>query len=171
MAGVLVLCERGFENRVLEEIENLGSFKSTGFKGVLIGEIADLEAFLNSLEGKPFIQVSRVVPYEDSFYFKPEKLSEILRDRVEKYTDRFETGKTFCVRMVRRGLKGKISSRDIEREIGGYIQTFLEEKGKEPKVNLEDPDKVIIIETLGNLCLIGLISKELRQKHPLVKSK
>ena len=169
--GVLVVCERGAERMVLEELREMGSFEETGFREVLVGEVGDLEAFLAALEAKPFIGVSRVIPYEEAFHFKPESLLGILKERTAKYAERIEAEETFCVRMERRGFKGRLSSKEVEREIGGYLWNLLKEQGKEPKVNLDDPDKALVIQTLGNLCLLNLVSKEFRQKHPLVRFK
>jgi tRNA(Ser,Leu) C12 N-acetylase TAN1 len=90
---------------------------------------------------------------------------------MKKYTDRIGARETFCVRMERRGLKGRLSSKDVEREVGGYLWTLLKEEGKEPKVDLEKPDKTVVIQTLGNLCLLGLVNKEFKQKHFLVRFK
>jgi tRNA(Ser,Leu) C12 N-acetylase TAN1 len=171
VVGVLVICERGAERFVLEEIKDMGSFDGTGFREVLIGEVEDLEDFLTTLEDKPFIHVSRVIPYEESFHFKPETLVEILKEKMKKYADRIGVGETFCVRMERRGLKGRLSSKEVEREVGGYLWNLLKEEGKEPKVDLEKPDKTVVIQTLGNLCLLGLVNKEFKQKHFLVRFK
>ncbi|KYH37911.1 MAG: conserved hypothetical protein, containing THUMP domain, partial [Candidatus Hecatellales archaeon B24] len=171
MVGVLVICERGSEWFVLKEIKGMGDFKRTGFKEVLIGEVENLEAFLADIEAKPFIPISRVIPYEEAFHFSPENLLEILKERVGKYVDAVKTGKTFCVRMERRGFKGKLSSKEVEREIGSHLWKLLEERGEKPRVNLEDPDETVIIQTLGNLCLLGLIDKNLKQRHPLVRVK
>jgi tRNA(Ser,Leu) C12 N-acetylase TAN1 len=113
--------------------------------------------------------LSRVVPIEKDFYFSPENVEDIFKMEVEEFVDRIKPGETFCVRITRRGMKGIFSSQEMARKVGSFIWQKLEERGIKPKVDLENPDKMIIFETLGNWCGVGVISKELREKHYYLK--
>jgi tRNA(Ser,Leu) C12 N-acetylase TAN1 len=69
-------------------------------------------------------------------------------------------------------MKGVLSSKDLEREIGSHIYNKLKERdGIEHKVDLKDPDKMLVIETIGNIAGMALISKEDRKTFPLIKIK
>ncbi|MEM2685491.1 MAG: THUMP domain-containing protein [Candidatus Bathyarchaeia archaeon] len=169
---VIVVCERGEDFVVLREISDLGEFKETGFRDVLQGQVEDLEAFLEELTKRRLTAVSRVIPVEEFFKFKPEDLLEILKERARRLVDRIGEGESFCVRVERRGFKGAVSSSELERELGGYVWQFLKDKyGKPPKVDLTNPDKLISIQTIGGLCGIALVDRKLREKYPFVRVK
>lgn len=172
MVYVIVICERGEDFIVLREISGLGEFKETGFRDVLQGQVEDLEAFLKELTNRQLTSVSRVIPVEEFFKFKPENLLETLKDKVRGLMDRIGEGESFCVRVERRGFKGAISSSELERSLGGYVWQLLKDKyGKPPKVDLMNPDKLISIQTIGGLCGIALVDRKLREKYPIVKVK
>lgn len=165
-ANILVTAHRGLGKSLIKELKDLGNFRETDFRDVLLGEVDDLTKFLEETDKRTSFLLSRIVPIEKSFYFSPEKALEVFKSEVKPFLDRIKGSETFCVRVERRGMKGIISSRDIEREVGTFIQALIEERnGIRPRVNLEDPDKMIIFETLGNWCGIGLISKEMRKRY------
>lgn len=169
---VLITCERGREREVLEELAGLGMFEPSGFRDVILGEVDNLEEFLQAVEMKPFLPIMRVVPLEETFYFSPENFLEVVKERASKHVDRIQKGQTFAVRMERRGMKGVLSSREVEREVGGYIWQLLHERwGERPKVNLTDPDWLIAIETVGNFGGISFIPRDLRQRYRLIRVK
>ena len=96
----------------------------------------------------------------------------VLKRKVERYIDEIEPSETFAVRVERRGMKEQVSSREVEREVGGYLYDLIEKMhGRKPKVDLKKPDKLIIIEILGNKCGIGLITKEMREKYAVIRVK
>jgi len=175
MASVIVIYEGERTIKGVYELSDLGVFEETGFRGVIKGEVEDLESFLKELETRirtSFLPVSRVVPIQEWFYFSPDKFLDIAKERVAKHLDRVKAGETFCVRVERRGMKGVFSSKDLEREIGSHVYSMLKERdGVEHKVDLKDPDKMIVIETIGNMAGLSLISKEDRRKYPLIKVK
>ena len=126
----------------------------------------DLESFLQELESRAILPLSRVTPIEKSFRFSPEKAAEEFKEAVEPLIERVGRGEAFCVRVNRRGFKGVFSSQEVSREVGTFISNLLEERdGVKPKVDLEDPDKAVIFETLGSWCGVGVVSREMREKH------
>lgn len=74
-------------------------------------------------------------------------------------------------RVKRRGHKGELSSLEIEKEMSAFIINALENAGKQAQVNFEDPDKFIIVETIGNRAGVGLITREMRERYPLIRVK
>ena len=69
-------------------------------------------------------------------------------------------------------MKEDISSKKVEREVGGYFYDLVEKVyGRKPKVNLKKPDKLIAIEILGNRCGIGFITREMLEKYSVIKVK
>ncbi len=169
--NVVLVSYEGEERRLLEELRGLGEFTTVGFRSLLLGRVGELGAFLEALSGRMPFSLSRVIPLEETFYASPENLLDELKRRLEPFADRIEAGETFCVRFERRGFKGLISSKEMERQLGGHLYRLLEQRGKGPRVDLEDPDKIITIQQLGNLLGIGLIDRELREKYPHVRVK
>ena len=168
--NVLVVSHEGEERHLLRDLRGSGEFKFTGFRSLLLGKV-DLHAFLEEVQARPIPSLARVVPVEENFRAQPENLLEILKDKVKKYAGRIGQGESFCVRFERRGFKSRISSREVEGEIGGYLHDLLEGEGKSPNVSLEDPDKLLVIQSAGNSFGIGVIDRETRQRYPIIRVK
>jgi tRNA(Ser,Leu) C12 N-acetylase TAN1 len=113
--------------------------------------------------------LSRVVPVEENFRARPEELLEVLKGKLERYAGRIGADESFCVRFERRGLKGRISSGEVEREIGRHLWDLLAREEKSPKVELEDPDKIIAIQSAGTLFGMGIIDRWTRERYPFVR--
>lgn len=167
---LILTSHRHRERELLEELRGLGNFRNTSFRDVIRGEVEDLEVFLRELEKRNVLSLSRVVAIERSFKFSSGRVAEELCEAVKLSIDKIKRGESFCVRVVRRGLKGSFSSQQVAKEVGTLISTALRERdGVEPKVDLEDPDKAVIFETLGRWCGIGVISKEMRKGYFYLK--
>lgn len=158
------------EGELLEELEELGDFSRTNFRDVIRGEVEDLEDFLRELERRNIFSLSRVVPIERSFQFSPDKVVEEFINVVEPFVERIKKGESFCVKVERRGLKGSFSSMQVAKEVGTFTSKTLKKRdGVKPRVNLEDPDKAVVFETLGRWCGVGIISKKMRKKYFYLK--
>ena len=168
--NVLVVSHEGEERRLRRDLRDLGEFKFAGFRSLLLGKV-DLHAFLEEVQARSIHSLARVVPVEENFRAQPENLLEILKDKVKKYAGRIGQGESFCVRFERRGFKGRISSREVEGEIGGYLHDLLEGAGKNLRVSLEDPDKLLVIQSVGISFGIGVIDRETRQRYPIIRVK
>jgi len=158
------------EREALEELSQLGHFWRTGFRDVIRGEVEDLQAFLQQVEERGIRSLSRIVPIEKSFQFSPERAVEEFAEAAKPLIERIRKGESFCVKVERRGLKGAFSSAHVAREVGAFLSAALKERdGIEARVDLEDPDVVVVLETLGRWCGIGLISREMRKEHCYLK--
>jgi len=170
--NVLAVGEKNTESELLSELEEDGEFERSGFRGVLIGSVYDIVEFLEEAENKKYAHLNRVIPIDDAFFVSPDNLIEILKRRTERYIDEIELGETLGFRVERRGMKEDISSQEVEREVGGYFYDLVEKvHGRKPKVNLKNPDKQIVIEIVGNRCGIGFITREMREKYSVIKTK
>lgn len=169
---VLITAQRGCEDHLLRELKfhELGKFEKTDFRDVLTGEVDDFEQFLSKIEEIPFLPIGKIIPIDVEFEFSSEQFPEVFIAHAKNYVDRISPDETFCVKVTRRGMKGIISSHEIAMKIGAFIQDSVEAKhGKRPKVNLENPDKILVIETLGNKCLMELISRSQIEKSYLIR--
>ena len=64
-----------------------------------------------------------------------------------------------------------MSSLEIEKEISSFMFEKLEKAGKQAHVSFSDPDIVIIVETIANRAAVALITREMREKYPLIRVK
>jgi tRNA(Ser,Leu) C12 N-acetylase TAN1 len=153
-----------------------GEFKGSGFKDVLRGHVEDVGLFLGQLEllrqqsSGRIDSVSQVVPLEQTFYFELPDFMEKLKETILPYVERVEN-KKFYVRVKRRGYKGEISSQEIEKELAEFVIEKLEKAGKDTQVSFGDPDVILVVETIANWAGVTLITREMKEKYPLVKVK
>lgn len=167
--NILMTARRGEGDYLMEDLEGLGEFDKSGFRDVLIGKVEDVDRFLEELNSRGFPSLSRVVPIDQSFKFDPSDFEEKLADVIAPYAEEIEAGETYEVDFTRRGYKGKINTQEVEREAGSVIWKELEGRDIEPEVDLEDPDKTVVVETIGDLCLVGLVTRRMKDKYYLLK--
>lgn len=167
---IVLTSYRREEKELLKQLRGLGDFYQTGFRDVIKGRVEDLEGFLVELEERSVFSLSRVVPIERSFDFSLESVVEEFCEAARSLVEGIERGESFSVIVERRGLKGAFSSQQVAREVGAFLSEFLEERdGERPRVNLSDPDKAVIFETLGRWCGVGIIPRGMREKYFYMK--
>ena len=153
-----------------------GEFKGSGFKDVLQGYVEDVHLLLDKLElmrqenPDKITSLSQIIALERTFTFNLPDFMDKLKETVLPYVEKVE-GKKFYVRVKRRGHKGEMSSLEIEKEISSFIFEKLEEAGKPAQVSFSDPDVIIIVETIANRAGVALVTREMREKYPLIKVK
>jgi tRNA(Ser,Leu) C12 N-acetylase TAN1 len=171
---VTVTAGPGHEHRVLGALGAFGRFRPTSFRDVCLGRVGDLTAFLEAIRsareaGRPWAGfVARVIPAEQVFAFTPDTLAEQLREAAVRFVARFADG-SFCVRLERRGLQGKVASADIERAVGEHVHAAAERAGLRMRTEFADPDFVIAAETLGEECGVALIPRAMRERYRFVQ--
>jgi len=153
-----------------------GEFKGSGFKDVLQGHVKDINLFLERLEWMRrenpdgMTSLSQILPLERTFSFDLSSFMDKLKEAILPYVEKVEA-KKFYMRVKRRGHKGEMSSLEIEKEISGFVFEELQKAGKKAQVSFSDPDVVIIVETIANCAGIASITREMREKYPLIKIK
>jgi len=153
-----------------------GEFKGSGFKDVLQGYVEDVHLFLDKLElirqenPDSMTSLSQILALRRTFTFSLPDFMDKLKETVLPYVEKVED-KKFYVRVKRRGHKGEMSSLEIEKEISSFIFEKLEEAGKPAQVSFSDPDVIIIVETIANRAGVALVTREMREKYPLIKVK
>lgn len=159
------------ERHLLRILNRYGEFKRTQFRDVLLGHVDDTNEFLEALgreEPERLRPLSQVVPIDRDFLFDLPDLSGKLKEAVTPYIDSLAE-RRFHVRVGRRGHKGEISSLEIEKELDAFIMESLAKAGKEAKMDFEDPDLIIIVETIGDWAGVGLISREMKERFHFIK--
>ncbi len=174
--NVLAASYRGQEKKSLRFLSHFGDFKRSGFKDVLLGHLEDINLFLDKLEstrqddpGRASF-LSQIVPLDRTFSFNLSDFMDKLKETILPYVEKVENRK-FYVRVKRRGHKGEMSSQEIEKEISGSIMEKLEEAGRSTQVSFSGPDVIIVVETIANWAGVTSITREMKEKYPLLKVK
>ena len=153
---------------------SVGEFRRPGFRGVLVGRVADVHRFLEALRraGEQRMKwvdyLARALPVEQLFHCTLETFVEQLKEAVAPFVERMASG-TFYARLERRGFKGRIISPEVERALDTYLINLAAGQGKTLQVSFENPDDVIVAETVSNTCGVALLTRELRTRYPFMK--
>lgn len=176
--NVVVTVRPGFghEHALLGALARFGQFRGTSFRDVCVGRVDDVDAFLDAVrdataEGRPWTGLlARVVPAETVLTFAPEALAALLAEAVEPLVERMTDG-SFCVRLERRGLAGKVASTEVERALADRVYDLAAARGVRLRTDLEDPDFLIAAETLGEQCGLALLPRAMRERWPFVQTR
>jgi tRNA(Ser,Leu) C12 N-acetylase TAN1 len=172
--NVLATSLEGRRDALLIALRRFGRFRPGGYRNVVVGQVDDPAAFLAALRAAlasdPLLPtaLARVVPIEVTARFDPVEPIAPLVAAAEPLLGRLAGG-SFFVRLERRGLKGRLHSPTIEREIGDRVWQALVARGHAPRVEFGDPDAVLVIETLGDQAGLGVIDRTLRREFPFVR--
>jgi tRNA(Ser,Leu) C12 N-acetylase TAN1 len=171
---VVNLHERGFR-RAFKLLQGLGAVYTTDFLNVLVMEVSNIPHFLETLNAwvsdDPNLLelLARVVPVSCTFSFQsPEEFETKAKEAVLYWLPQL-AGKSFHVRMHRRGFKGRISSHDEERFLDKIILEELVKIGNPGRITFEDPDAILVVETVGQQAGISCWTREDLQRYPLLK--
>ena len=171
---VVNLREHGFR-RAFRLLQGLGAVYTTDFLNVLVMKVSNIPRFLETLnvwvsDDPNLLQLlARVVPVTSTFSFQsPEEFETKAQEAVLYWLPQL-AGKSFHVRMHRRGFKGRISSHDEERFLDHILLEELGKMGNPGRITFEDPDAIIVIETVGQQAGLSCWTREDLQRYPLLK--
>lgn len=157
-------------------MSKFGEFRSSGYRDVVVGHVKDLQGFLETAESmrrenpRKLQPLSQIVPVERNFQFEVSDFMDKAKEAVFPYVNQLENSR-FFVRVVRRGHKGEISSLEVEKALDAFILESLGREGRQATVRIEDFEKMIVVETVGNTAGVGLITRDMKEKYPLIKIK
>lgn len=166
--------ERNF-TRARHLLEQFGPVATTDFYNVLVARTDDIAAFLDRfatlVETVPDVLdwIARLVPCAETFTFQtPEEFEEKARDLVLRWVPRLG-GKSFHVRLHRRGFKGALKSPEEERFLDEALLAALDRAGAPGRIDFDDPDAVIDVETVGNRAGLSLWTREELARYPFLR--
>jgi tRNA(Ser,Leu) C12 N-acetylase TAN1 len=156
-------------------LRRFGDVRSTGFRNVLLLEVEEPGEFLarfSELAGRDsdvLTAVSRVRPATRTFHFDlPEEFEARAREIALEWVPEL-AGKSFHVRLHRRGFKGRLVSPEEERFLDRVLLEALEAAGAAGSITFEDPDAIIDIETVGNWAGMSLWTREELHRYPFLR--
>jgi tRNA(Ser,Leu) C12 N-acetylase TAN1 len=172
--NVLATALEGRRDALLIALRRLGRFRPGGYRNVVIGLVDEPDTLLASvgraLATDPLLPtaLARLLPIERTVSIDAAGAVETLAAAATPFLDRLAGG-SFFVRLERRGLKGRLHSPTVERELGARLWKALEARGQAPRVDFRDPDAVLVVETLGDQAGLALLTRALRREYPFVK--
>jgi tRNA(Ser,Leu) C12 N-acetylase TAN1 len=156
-------------------LQEFGEVRETEFFNVLLMKVDSMEAFMEQLrrrsaEDASFAQcLSRVSPASAQFMFQtPEEFEARARQAVTAWLPAL-AGKTFHVRMHRRGFKGRLSSRDEERFLDDFLIESLQAAGADGHIGFTDPDVIIAVETVAQWAGLSCWTRDDLQRYPFLR--
>ncbi len=166
--------DRNF-TRARHLLEQFGPVATTDFYNVLVARVDDVAAFLDRfaklVETVPEVLdwIARLVPCAETFTFQtPEAFEERARDVVLRWTSRLAS-KSFHVRLHRRGFKGALKSQEEERFLDEALLAALEQAGTPGRIDFENPDAVIDVETVGNRAGLSFWTRDELERYPFLR--
>lgn len=172
--AVISVNEHGFK-RALEVFGDFGEVTRTEFFNVLVMRAENIEAMLERLRERSqrdpdsLSFLSRLVPVSHTFIFNSAEEFETKAKKIVLELAPKLAGKRFHVRIRRRGFKGRLSSPDEEKVLDTLLLQELEKSGSPGRIDFEDPDAVIGIETAGTWAGMSLWTREEMEKYPFVR--
>jgi tRNA(Ser,Leu) C12 N-acetylase TAN1 len=167
---VVTLPERTFRE-ACKLLGKWGLVKRTAYYNVLTMKVNDPQKFLDefseAVAHSPGLlnYVSHVVPAQRSFDFEDRKDFDAQAREIILGWARRLVGKTFCIRLHRRGLRSELSSHSQEQTLG---ETLLSALGNAGRVVFDDPDALIEIETVGKRAGMSLWTRDDLRAHPFL---
>ncbi|MFH1148792.1 MAG: THUMP domain-containing protein [Pseudomonadota bacterium] len=171
---VVTVSEQGFR-RAEELLSSLGVVKRTDFFNVFLIFVEDIQSMLETLtewsvqRPQDFALISRVVPATRTFTFQS---SEVFKERAREIVLGWLgglAGRSFHVRMHRRGFKEKLSSQEEERFMDDVLADALEKAGTPGRISFTDPDVIIAVETVGPWAGLSLWTRDDIERYPFLK--
>ncbi len=171
---VVSVNERGFA-MAREILAAYGRTQRTHYHNVLVMKVASPADFLRQLDERLrfnadlLAYVSRIAPATHAFDFStPEDFERRVRVVLPTWTPQLR-GKTFHVRMHRRGLKGLMVSPVEERFLDELLLAALADAGAPGAVRFDDPDAIIDVETVDHRAGLALWTRADLERYPFLK--
>jgi tRNA(Ser,Leu) C12 N-acetylase TAN1 len=151
-----------------------GELSRTEFYNVVVMKVPDVDAFLGWLERlwsesrAAASVIAHVRPVRETFHFQsPEEFEAKARELAFRLTEELG-GKSFHVRIHRRGFKGRLLSKEEERGLADAVLTRLSASGTPARVAFEDPDGVLAVETVGDRAGLSLWTRDDLRRYPFL---
>jgi tRNA(Ser,Leu) C12 N-acetylase TAN1 len=156
-------------------LAELGEVRRTEFYNVLTIRVDDVSALLEELRARLAADphaldvVARLMPVTERFVFQTaEEFRHKAAELLQAWAPRL-SGKSFHIRMHRRGFKGRLSSHEEERALAGALLQALEQTQAPVRVVFADPDAIVAVETIGNEAGLSLWERGALQRYPFLQ--
>lgn len=172
--NLIVTTAEGKYTQALGFLARFGVVKPTSYYNVVMMHVHDIPELMGVLarewesQGGRLLLLQRVVPMSHTFNFRDQQAFGLrAAEVVSGWTDQL-AGKTFHVRMHRRGFKDQLHSEEEERLLNAAVVDATERAGNPAVVSFDDPDAVVAVETIGNQAGMSLWLREDLQHYPFL---
>jgi hypothetical protein len=156
-------------------LSSLDPVSRTHYCNVLVMQVEDINHLLETLhqwiteDPRILTILARVVPVTQTFAFQTVEEFET-EDREASLTFVPELGgKSFHLRMHRRGFKGRLSSPQEEGFLDGTLIEAVEKLDKPGRITFEDPDAIIAVETVDCRAGLSCWTREDCRRYPFLR--
>lgn len=171
---VITVYQDGYR-RALRALRNYGAIEHSPYHNVLVMKVDDPLALLDDVERCTeempalYDAISRIAPAQHSFDFTS---AAELNDKAANVVTGFMpqlAGKSFHVRIHRRGERHGISTPDIERRLDEVLLDALRRTGAPGRIAFDDPDAVITLDTIERRAGLSLWTRADLARHRLLR--
>jgi tRNA(Ser,Leu) C12 N-acetylase TAN1 len=158
-------------------LQHYGEVARTEFHNVLVLKVADVAAFLEAISAAAEQDVSvrndisRIMPAQATFAFATTAEFEDKARAIACQWADCVAGGSFHVRLHRRrgDSPARLSAQAEERSLDDSILERLRELGQPGRIDFQDPDYVIDIETVGQRAGMSLWSRDDLKRFPVLR--
>ncbi len=172
--AVISVHERGYR-KALDVFGDFGEVRRTEFFNILLLRAEDSSAMLETLRVRALERpdslafLARLIPVTRTFTFQNvEEFESRAKEAVLQWVPEL-SGKSFHVRIRRRGFKGRITSPGEEQLLDTVLLEALAAAGAPGRIAFDDPDAVIPVETVGTWAGLSIWSREDLQRYPFIR--
>lgn len=171
---IVSIYQDGFK-RAFRALQDLGPVERSPYYNVLVMTVEDPMALLEAIEKRTeerpalYDAISRVAPAMRSFEFlSAEEFKDKGKSILLEWSPRL-TGRSFHVRLHRRGARHDLRTPNAERFFDDAILEATTLVGLPAKISFTDPDVVIAIDTIDDRAGMALWTREELTRHRLAR--
>jgi len=171
---IVIIPRPGEYRRVCQLFQRFGAVEPTDYYNVVLLTVADVDAFVaafleRSAGDERFVEtISRLLPLQQSFRFSNiEEFEHQAKVLALGFADRLE-GRSFHVRMHRRGHHNELSAQTEEQFLDGQLLDELAQRGAPGRITFDDPDAVLDVETVGDVAGMSLWTRDDMARMPFL---
>jgi tRNA(Ser,Leu) C12 N-acetylase TAN1 len=171
---VVTTYQQGFR-RALRALQEIGSTERSPYHNVLVMEVIDPIAALTAIERRTeqipalYDAIARVAPAARTFEFPS---TETFRDGATSVILEWMAnlaGRTFHVRLHRRGSKLDLQTPEAERLFNDAVVGATTTAGMPARVSFTDPDAIVVIDTIDDRAGLAMWTREDLAHHRLLR--
>lgn len=172
--NVIVTVRHDFD-RALELLRPFGRAEGTNLHNVIAMRVPDPRGFLDEIAQLPrderfFETIGHVIPITHKLWFaNADELERKAREIVLGWAPVL-AGKSMHVRLHRRGRRGELARHELEQQLGAALLEELERRGTPGRIAFDDPDAIVVIETLHDEAGLALWTRDDFERHPFLRT-
>jgi hypothetical protein len=174
--NVVVTTRGGGGSDLLREIGTCGDLQATAYENVHVAAVPDVPALLARLgehtradPGALDFDVARIAPAEEAFSFGAVEEFEVEARRLAVSWAPRIAGRSFHVRLHRRGLSGRLCAWEEERYLENSVLAALSRAGTPAALCNGDPDVVLCVDTVDRRAGMALWTREDLARWPFLR--